>query len=151
MKEYKPVLFKLGDETYGIDIALVQAIENEQNIVRVPNTASYIKGIMHLRGDVIPVYDLRNKFGMPEAEGTKQYIIVATGEVTVALEVDGVEEIFNAQESGIHEAPVIVKGGATAYIDKVVNVGDRIIVTIDVNNLLTEEEKAGVKSMVESM
>ncbi len=149
MKEYKPVLFKLGNETYGIDIALVQAIENEQDVVRVPNTAAYIKGIINLRGSVIPVYSLRSKFGMPEAEGEKQYIIVTASGVTVALEVDGVEEIFDATD--IHEAPVIVKGVETAYIDKVVNLGDRIVVTIDVNNLLTPEESQGVKSMVDSI
>lgn len=149
MLEYKPVLFKLGNETYGIDIAKVQAIENQQDVVRVPNTASYIKGIMHLRGAVIPVYNLRNKFGMPDTEGEKQFIIIDTGEVTVALEVDKVEEIYNATD--IHEAPVIVRGGSTAYIEKVVNLGNRIVVTIDVNNLLTADEKAGVKSMVDSI
>ena len=149
MLEYKPVLFKLGNETYGVDIAKVQAIENEQNVTRIPNTASYIKGIMNLRGAIIPVYNLRNKFGMPDEDGTKQYIIVDTGEVTVALEVDKVEEIFNATD--IHEAPLIVRGGATAYIEKVVNLGDRIVVTIDVNNLLTSEESNSIKSMVDSM
>jgi len=149
MLEYKPVLFKLGKETYGIDIARVQGIENQQEVVRVPNTASYIKGIMHLRGEVIPVYNLRNKFGMPDEEGEKQFIIIETEGVHVALEVDKVEEIYNATD--IHDAPVIVKSGATAYIEKVVNLGDRIVVTIDINNLLTAEEKAGVKSMVEAV
>ncbi len=149
MLEYKPVLFKLGSETYGIDIAKVQGIENQQEVIRVPNTASYIKGIMNLRGEIIPVYNLRNKFGMPDEEGEKQYIIINTGEVMVALEVDKVEEIFNATD--IHEAPVIVKGGTTAYIDKVVNLGSKIVVTIDVENLLTPDEKAGVKNMVDSM
>ncbi len=149
MLEYKPVLFKLGNETYGIDIARVQGIENQQDVVRVPNTASYIKGIMHLRGEVIPVYNLRNKFGMPDEEGEKQFIIIETEGVHVALEVDKVEEIYNATD--IHEAPVIVKGGATAYIEKVVNLGNRIVVTIDINNLLTAEEKAGVKNMVNTM
>ncbi len=149
MLEYKPVLFKLGSETYGIDIAKVQGIENQQDVIRVPNSASYIKGIMHLRGDIIPVYNLRNKFGMPDEEGVKQFIIVDTGEVTIAIEVDKVEEIFNATD--IHDAPIIVKGGETAYIDKVVNLGNRIVVTIDVYNLLTADEKENIKSMVDSM
>ena len=130
---------------------MVQAIENEQDVVRVPNTANYIKGIINLRGSVIPVYSLRAKFSMPEDDGEKQYIIVNAGEVTVALEVDGVEEIFDATKTGIHEAPTIVKTKTTAYIDKVVSLGERIIVTIDVNNLLTPEEREGVKSMVDSL
>ncbi|MBP3337993.1 MAG: chemotaxis protein CheW [Lachnospiraceae bacterium] len=149
MLEYKPVLFKLGNETYGVDIAKVQGIENEQDVIRIPNTASYIKGIMNLRGKIIPVYNLRNKFGMPDEEGEKQYIIVDTGGVTIALEVDKVDEIFNATD--IHDAPVIVKGGTTAYIDKVVNLGDRIVVTIDVYNLLSTDEKDSIENMVNSM
>ena len=149
MLEYKPVLFKLGNETYGIDIAKVQGIENQQDVIRVPNSASYIKGIMNLRGEIIPVYNLRNKFGMPDEEGEKQFIVVDTGEVKIALEVDKFEEIFNATD--IHDAPVIVKGGTTAYIDKVVNLGNRIVVTIDVYNLLTTDEKESIKSMVDSM
>lgn len=149
MLEYKPVLFKLGNETYGVDIAKVQGIENEQDVIRIPNTASYIKGIMNLRGKIIPVYNLRNKFGMPDEDGEKQFIIVDTGGVTIALEVDKVDEIFNATD--IHDAPVIVKGGTTAYIDKVVNLGDRIVVTIDVYNLLSTEEKDNIQNMVDSM
>lgn len=149
MLEYKPVLFKLGAETYGVDISKVQAIENQQEVVRVPNTASYIKGIIKLRGDIIPVYNLKNKFGIAEDECEKQYIIVDTGEITIALEVDKVDEIFNASE--VYDAPVIVKGGATAYIDKVVNLGEKIVVTIDVYNLLTKEEKENIKNMLESL
>lgn len=152
MKEYKPVIFKLDKEMYGIDISLVQGIENEQEVVKVPNTAPYIKGIMNLRGKVIPVYSLRAKFNMPESDNeVNQYIIVNVGEVMIALEVDKVEEIYNVDSLRIHEAPVIVKNGNTSYIDKVIDMDGKIIVTIDVNNLLTEEESAGVKSMVNSL
>ncbi len=149
MLEYKPVLFKLGAETYGVDISKVQAIENQQDVLRVPNTVSYIKGIIKLRGNIIPVFNLRNKFGMEDEEKEKQYIIVDVGEITIALEVDKVDEIFNA--SDIYDAPIIVKGGATAYIDKVVNLGHKIVLTIDVYNLLSDEEKEKIKDMLESI
>ena len=62
MVEFKPVVFKLDKELYGLDINRVRGIEKDQEVVRVPNTASYIKGIMNLRCDVIPVYSLRKKF-----------------------------------------------------------------------------------------
>ena len=67
MEEMKPVVFKLDNENYGVDIGRVLGIEREQQIVRVPNTVSYIKGIMNLRGEIIPVYDLRKKFGSTES------------------------------------------------------------------------------------
>lgn len=66
MEEMKPVVFKLDNENYGVDINLVQGIEKEQQIVRVPNTVNYIRGIINLRGEIIPVYDLRAKFGLPQ-------------------------------------------------------------------------------------
>lgn len=59
MEEFKPVVFKLGDRRFGIDISKIQGIEKEQHIVPVPNTEDYIIGIMNLRGDVIPVYSLK--------------------------------------------------------------------------------------------
>ena len=68
MEEMKPVVFKLDSENYGVDIGRVLGIEREQQIVRVPNTVSYIKGIMNLRGEIIPVYDLRKKFGLPAVQ-----------------------------------------------------------------------------------
>ncbi|MBQ9701225.1 MAG: chemotaxis protein CheW, partial [Lachnospiraceae bacterium] len=78
MADFKPVVFKLDEELYGLDILRVQGIERDQQVVRVPNTASYIKGIMNLRGNVIPVYSLRKKFNLPDTANTDiQYIIVS--------------------------------------------------------------------------
>ena len=87
MADFKPVVFKLENELYGLDINKVQGIEKEQQVVHVPNTASYIKGIMNLRGEVIPVYSLRKKFGMSDvASADVQYIIVrANGSLLVFI------------------------------------------------------------------
>ena len=90
MEEMKPVVFKLDSENYGVDISRVLGIEREQQIVRVPNTVSYIKGIMNLRGEIIPVYDLRKKFGLPAVQNQDiQFIIVRVKDSKIALEVDG--------------------------------------------------------------
>ena len=86
MEEMKPVVFKLDNENYGVDIGRVLGIEREQQIVRVPNTVSYIKGIMNLRGEIIPVYDLRKKFGLPAAQNQDiQFIIVRVKDSKIAL------------------------------------------------------------------
>ena len=70
MADYiKPVIFRLGNQQFGVDINLVQSIEREINIVRVPNAMEYISGIVNLRGEVIPAFSLRKKFGTDDAVG----------------------------------------------------------------------------------
>jgi len=84
MEEFKPVVFKLGDRRFGIDISKIQGIEKEQHIVPVPNTEDYIIGIMNLRGDVIPVYSLKKKFNIEAANSQPQYIITWIKNNTIA-------------------------------------------------------------------
>ena len=76
MTAFQPIIFNLGDELYGINIINVRAIEQTQTIVRVPNSSSNIKGIINLRGEIIPVIDLKAKFGLGGTDGnicTRQY------------------------------------------------------------------------------
>lgn len=148
MLEFKPVVFRLDKELYGIDILRVQGIEKEQQVVRVPNTASYIKGIMNLRGDVIPVYSLRKKFGMPESTSDEvQYIIVSTNGTLLALEVDNVDEIHNIDDEDVHVVPSIVTNGDTRYFDKVLKTSKGLIITIDINKLLSDDEMEQIQQM----
>jgi purine-binding chemotaxis protein CheW len=149
--EFKSVVCNLGKELYGIDINLVQGIEKEQDIVRVPNTASYIKGIMNLRGDIIPIYSLRKKFGMEDDPSiSTQFIIVRIGQMPLAIEVDGVGEIYEADQSKVHKTPSIVLSGETQYVDKVVNADGKLILIINIEKLLTDSEKAGIEELIDS-
>lgn len=98
MADYiKPVIFRLGNQQFGVDINLVQSIEREINIVRVPNAMEYISGIVNLRGEVIPAFSLRKKFGTDDAVGSigedSTIIVNIPGVVKLALEVDDVLEI----------------------------------------------------------
>ena len=148
MEEFKPVVLKLEKELYGLDINRVRGIEKEQEVVRVPNTASYIKGIMNLRGDVIPVYSLRKKFGMPEAATDDiQYIIVYTNGTLLALEVDNVDEIHNIEDNDIHIVPSIVTNADTRYFDKVLKTSRGLIITIDIDKLLSDDEMSQIEQM----
>lgn len=99
METFKPVIFKLKGESYGIDIDLVNGIEQEQRVVPVPNAPGYIKGIINLRGNVIPVYSLCQKFGFADCNlETSQLIITRMKEMLVAIEVEGVNEIFEIEQ-----------------------------------------------------
>ena len=148
MADFKPVVFKLGKELYGLDINKVQGIEKEQQVVHVPNTASYIKGIMNLRGDVIPVYSLRKKFGMAEAVSDDvQYIIVRANGSLLALEVDTVDEIHNVESENVHVVPSIVNTVDTRYFDRVLKTERGLIITIDIDKLLSDEEVEQIEHM----
>lgn len=151
MEEMKPVVFKLNNENYGVDINRVLGIEREQQIVRVPNTVSYIKGIMNLRGEIIPVYSLREKFGLPAASNDDiQFIIVRVKDSKIALEVDGVKEIHDVSQSNIFPVPPICVNENTKYFEKVIKGDDNLIVIIDVDYLLSDEEMQRIDEMISS-
>lgn len=151
--EFKPVVFMVGNQEYGVDIGLVKGIEKVQNIVRVPNSNADIKGIINLRGDVIPIYSLRHHFKMDEIEPTEdtKFIIVNTQGVCIALEVEKVEEIHEIDQSMIHDIPAIVKSEDTKYIDKVININGRLILVLNIDHLLSDEEAKKIQQMVDDM
>ncbi len=152
MEDFKPVVFKLENELYGLDILRVQGIERDQQVVRVPNTASYIKGIMNLRGDVIPVYSLRRKFNLPDVVNPDiQYIIVRANDNLLALEVDEVDEIHNVEGENVHIVPSIVNSADTRYFDKVLKTSRGLIITIDIDKLLSDEEIEQIQKMKENL
>jgi len=147
---FKPVIFKLGSESYGIDINLVSSIEKQVNVVSVPNTLEYIKGIIKLRNEVIPVINLRKKFNMRDSDiPGENVIIVKLPNITIAVEVDSVEEIHNIDESEIVDMPTIVKTANLKYFDKVVSVNGKLVVLINANYLLNESEQTSVASITE--
>lgn len=149
MEEFKPVVFRIGEQKFGIDINKIKGIEKEQVVIPVPNTVDYITGIINLRGDVIPVYSLKRKFNIHNAENKDpQYIITWVKDSVIAFEVDGVDEIHNVDEANIHEVPSIIGSGETGYISKVINSKNDLIIIIDIDKILTEEELGRVGDLV---
>jgi len=152
MAEYiKPVVFKINGELYGVDINLVQSIEKQIHVVPVPNAQTYIKGIVNLRGEVIPVYSLKRKFNLQERACTENSIIVDVGDMKLALEVDEVMEIGDIDTANIVKMPTIIKNEETAYMDRVANVNGQLIILMNINRLLSREETESLKSMVDNL
>lgn len=149
MTDLKPVIFKLNGEKYGVDISLVMGIEKEQKIIVVPNSPQNIKGIINLRGNIVPVYNLAKKFGFADIyEENSQLIITMIGEMLVALEVEGVEEISDIPSSAVSDVPVIIRGGKTAYIKEIAKLENDLIIILDVEELLSEEEQRDMEEFV---
>lgn len=152
MGSFQSVIFNLDSEVYGIDINHVNAIENIQQIVRVPNASPNIKGIINLRGEVIPVINLRAKFHTENQTAPPQIslIIVNQGSTKFALEVDGVQEIHSLEDDQISEIPIIVRGDGVDYFEKVAKINNRLVVVINPDKLLSGEEEKIVEELIDA-
>ena len=152
MADYiKPVVFKVGELLYGVDINLAQSIEKQVKVVPVPNATDYIKGIVNLRNEVIPLYSLKRKFKMKDEGYTECSIIVNTGEVKLALEVDDVIEIGDIKPENIMKMPSIIKNDSTRFMDRVAHIGKDLAVLMDVCQMLSDDEVDNLKKMTEEL
>lgn len=153
MADYtKPVIFKLGNEEYGIDIKIVNGIEWYQQIIPVPNSKSYIIGLMNLRGEVVPVYSLRKKFNMPPAAVRQMnMIVVRIKDMLIAFDVDSVSDIHDFSSASVTKLPAIVQTEDTKYFDRVARYENRLIVLIDVEKLLSDEELEEARNIKDQM
>ena len=148
---FQAVVFKLNEERYGVDRNYVNGIEREQTVIRVPNTSSTIKGIINLRGEVIPVINLKAKFGAPYEDKDKtELIIVNLEKGRLALEVDGVDEIHNIDAENIVDMPLIAKGEGVEYFDRIAKVNGKLIIMINPQKLLSEKEADNVELLAEN-
>ena len=150
MQNTKQAVFMLGDKEYGMDIMEVNIIEKFMNIEPVASLPSNLKGIIKLRGDVIPVYSLRRKFGLEEIEPSDdtRFIITTSNGIQIAYEVDKMSEIVQFEEDQIFEVPSIIKSKDTAYMKLVTNIDDRLIVILDHDGILSEEEQNKIKAVI---
>ena len=149
MAEVRQIIFKIGAEEYGFDIQLVNAIEPYMNIVPVPNAPSCIIGLMNLRGDVIPVYSLRKKFGMSEMQATPETKLIVTRakDMLLAFKVDAVVEILDFKDSQMVEKPIIIKTTETEYIRSIAHLNNRMFLLVDHEHVLNDVESAAVKEL----
>ncbi len=143
MATLQQVVFRLDKEEYGLDIMKVNGIEKYQEVVKVPNAPEYIEGMINLRGEVLPIFSLRKKFSLADKahDDETKIIVVYTKDIKVGFVVDSVAEILQIQEEDVETAPAIVAGINRKYIRSVAKVEDRMIVLVDIDLLVTDEEK----------
>lgn len=138
--------FELGEEVYGIGIAHVTEIVGIQNITEVPDMPDFVKGVVNLRGQVIPVVDVRLRFHMPAREYDERtcIVVVNINEVQLGLVVDTVNEVMTIDESQISPPPKIAAANSARYIKGMGKVGDDVKILLDGERLLFEEEIAAL-------
>ncbi len=136
--------FSLGTEEYGIDILRVQEIKGNSAITHIPNAPKHVKGVMNLRGTVVPVVDLRAKFSMEAVEYGKfsVIIVVMVGQKVSGLVVDAVSDVLNIAASEIRPAPDFGASCDTRFISGVASIGEKLAVLLEIDKLLSEEEVA---------
>ncbi len=149
-EEIKVIVFKLGHEEYGIEVDKVQTIERMMPITRVPKTFSFVKGVINLRGVVIPVIDLRGRFGLPEAEHSDQtrIIIVAANEMEVGFIVDSANDVIDLNSDSIDTPPDVVGGVKAKYLQGVARISDeRLLVMLNLSEVLNRSEIIQLESL----
>lgn len=141
--EHQLVVFELAKELYGINIAVVESIIKMQTITQLPQTPTYIKGVTNLRGTVLPVIDLRIRFGLEAQPDTKQtrVIIVTMGNLKVGLMVDGVSEVLRVSDETIEPLPSMVNSVNSDFLKGIVRLEDRLIILLEVEKALDLHEQ----------
>ncbi len=135
------IVIRVGEEQYGIDIKYVDNIIHMSSITRVPKVASYVKGVINVRGEVIPVMDIRIKMGLMEAEYTKNTRIVIVKREQqgfVGLIVDAVKEVVTLEVDTIEKVSYDNKSGKTMFVTGVGKHQGNLISVLDLNEILTE-------------
>ena len=137
------VTFRLGNEEFSMDILKVQEIIRHMNLTRVPRTPDFVDGVINLRGRVIPVLDLRKRFGMAADEKTNEtrIIVVDVDNSIVGLKVDAVSEVLRLPADTVEPPPLLVKGTESDYIKGVGKLEGRLIILLDVGKILSKTEK----------
>ncbi len=140
---FQLVTFRLGNEEFSLDILRVQEIIRHMELTRVPRTPDFVEGVINLRGRVIPVLDLRKRFGLPADERTNEtrIIVVDVDNRTVGLKVDAVSEVLRLPADTVEPPPAIVTGAESDYIRGVGKLDGRLIILLDVSKILTGTER----------
>ncbi len=139
--------FELGDEIYGIGIKYVTEIVGIQNITEVPDMPDFVKGVVNLRGQVIPVVDVRLRFHMQEREYDERTCIVVVNidDIQLGLVVDTVNEVMTISSSSISPPPKVAAANSAQYIKGMGKIGDSVKILLDGQKLLFEDEVAELK------
>lgn len=148
--EHQLVVFELANELYGIHIAMVESIIKVQAITQLPQTPAYVKGVTNLRGTVLPVVDLRIRFGLEAQTETRQtrIIIVTMGSIKVGIMVDGVSEVLRITDESVEPLPSMVNSVNSEFLKGIVRLEDRLIILLDVQKVLDVQEQEALTAMV---
>lgn len=132
--------FSLGDELYGVDILRVQEIKGYTTVTKIPNTPPHIKGVLNLRGTIVPIIELRTKFGMPMIDYTMftVIVVVVVQDKVMGLVVDAVSDVLNIATKDIQPPPEFGQRVDVTFLNGIGKSGDRLVALLDIDRLLQD-------------
>lgn len=150
--ETQLVVFRLGEEEFACNINNVCEVLKMVRVTPLPRSIEFVEGVINLRGEVIPVIDLRKRFGLAIVERTSEsrIIIVEVDERMFGLIVDSVSEVARVPNNQIQGAPDQVAGGKTDLIMGVGKIDDRMLIILEVERIFTIEEKAALENLAQA-
>ena len=136
--------FQLGAEEYGIDILRVQEIRAYEKATRIPNTPLFIKGVINLRGVIVPVIDLRMKFGLATADYNEMTVVVVlnVADRTIGIVVDKVSDVLSLAPGDIRPAPEFTAKVENAFVRGLATLDQRMLIIADIERLMTGADMA---------
>lgn len=136
------VTFSIGEEEFGVDILKVQEIIRTMEITKVPRAQDFVEGVINLRGKVIPIIDLRRRFGFASKEHDKhtRIIVIEINNMIVGFVVDSVSEVLRIPAATVEPPPPVVAGVESEYISGVGKLQDRLLILLDLDKLLSGED-----------
>jgi purine-binding chemotaxis protein CheW len=150
LKAGKYLTFELGHEIYGLEILKVQEIIGMMNVTRVPKTSTFVRGVINLRGKVIPVIDLRLKFGLEGKPDTERTCIIVVKieskqiEMIMGIIVDEVSEVIDIQSSQLEKTPNFSSNLNTDFLLGIGKVEEKVIMLLDIDKVLSNSEEAAL-------
>jgi len=151
--EQQLVIFELADEQYGLDIASVESIIKIQGITAVPQAPAFVEGVTNLRGVVLPVIDLRKRFGLANIDKSKEtrIVVVEMGDTTVGMVVDAVTEVLRISSDSIEPPSPLVTTVDSTFITGIAKVEERLIIMLDLGKVLSVQEQGQLQAVKEAV
>ena len=141
--------FQLGEELYGVDILRVQEIKGYTTVTKIPNTPAHIKGVLNLRGTIVPIVELRTKFGMPMIDYTMftVIVVVVVRDRIMGLVVDSVSDVLNISKQDIQASPEFGAKVDVSVLTGIGKSGDKLVALLNIDRLLSEDEQQNTSAV----
>ncbi len=138
--------FGLGQEEYGVEILKIQEIKGFSAITPLPNAPPYVKGVLNLRGTIVPIVDLRKRFGLPEIEYTKFTVIVVVQvhRQIMGFVVDAVSDVLTVNGRDIRATPDLHGQVDTSFLEGLAKADEKLVILLDIDKILTAAETVAV-------
>jgi len=150
MSEKQVIGFRIGQEEFGVPITKVKEIIKIINITRVPNAPSFVEGVVNLRGQVLPVIDVRRRFGLAAKEMTPEtkIVIIELIDKMAGFLVDAVTEVRTIDDAMVTSAPAVIDGIDASYLSGIAKINEeKLVVLLDLDKVLTIEERQRLQEM----